>query len=85
MSRARPCLLLSIAAALVLLALSVTACGSDPTPVPTATPTTVELAKATLRSALDTISDGLISELTETVAVLRGPIGPWPWLSHQLR
>ena len=36
--------------------------------VPTATPTTVELAEATLRSALGTISDGLISELTETVA-----------------
>ena len=68
MSQARRRLLLSTAAALVLLALSVTACGSDPTPAPTAMPTTVELAEATLRSALDTISDGLISELTETVA-----------------
>ena len=60
--------MLSTAAALLLLALSVTACSSDSAPVPTATPTTVESAKATLRSALDTISDGLISELTEPVA-----------------
>ena len=68
MSQAKHRLLLFTAAALVMMAMAVTACDSDTAPVPTATPTVLELAEATLRSALDPISRGLISELTETVA-----------------